>query len=99
MSGHDVAARARELELHFFSLMSRANQPDIVYDDEGPRWGDTYTQAESPSLQADVDAAEAKLYAHLIGHRTELESDQRWALYYASFDGPETEQQDLEVER
>jgi hypothetical protein len=82
----DVSRRPRELEERYFDLMSRANRPDIVYDEDGPRWGDTYTEAESPSLNAAVDEAEQGLEDFLRANREALERDRHWAGYYPERD-------------
>jgi len=79
-------AAARDLQRRFFDLMSRANQPDIVRDEDGPQWGNTCTQAESPQLNADVDRVERELYGFLREHRSELAGDPRWAGLYADID-------------
>lgn len=82
----DVHAAAEKLKQRFFELMSRANQPDVIWDEDGPRWGNTYTQAESPALNEAVEDAERELDEFLRQHRSELAGDPRWAAFYVDVD-------------
>jgi hypothetical protein len=74
----DVTFRALELQQRFFALMDEANRPDVVYDEGGPAWGNTYTGAEDPQLNAEVEAAGQEYEEYLRLRRSELEKYSYW---------------------
>jgi hypothetical protein len=82
----ELSRKAERLEERYFGLMSRANRPDIEYTEDGPRYGTTYHDAESPQLNSEVDVAEAELERFLQENRSVLESNPRWALDYVRRD-------------
>jgi hypothetical protein len=71
----DVHATATELDQRLFELVSCANRPDIIWDEDGHRWGQTFDDAECAALNADLDAAERALDDFLVQHRAELAGD------------------------
>ncbi|NNH72994.1 hypothetical protein HLB23_24560 [Nocardia uniformis] len=83
---HDIL---NALKNSLFRLYDHANQPDIVWTEDGPAWGDTYHDADSLELAADIIAAEDKLTAALREHRDELGADPRWQPFYAELDESE----------
>ena len=75
----DVTFRALELQQRFFALMEEANRPDVVYEGDGtPAWGNTYTGAEDPQLNAEVEAAGREYEEYLRLHRAELGRYSYW---------------------